>query len=69
MRIGKISLLMLCLSIGLFSCKNDDDVNTQQEVTPPRDRTEVQGEDDDEIVAYLKSHYYNSDAFGSFADR
>ena len=66
MRVGKISLLILCLSIGLFSCKNDDDGDIPPaQADPPRDRTEVQDEDDPEIVKYLKSHYYNSDAFGS----
>lgn len=65
MRIVKISLLVLCLSIGLFSCKNDDDDNVINEAVaiPPRDRAEVQLEDDVKIIEYLTTHYYNAQKF------
>lgn len=64
MKIGKITLSILCLAIVISSCKNDDnDVAITQEPTPPRDRAEVQLEDDVKIIEYLTTHYYNAEKF------
>ncbi|MBJ6368834.1 hypothetical protein JF259_12105 [Snuella sp. CAU 1569] len=62
MKLEKVSLFILCLTIGFVSCKKDDDAN---EPTPVeiRDRGEQQIADNDSILKYFKSHYYNSSAF------
>ncbi|PKQ45122.1 FKBP-type peptidyl-prolyl cis-trans isomerase [Confluentibacter flavum] len=63
MNLGKIGLLILFLALGLLSCKKDDDDVTP--VTPPRDRGEQQIIDNDSLIGYLESHYYNSVDFES----
>ena len=62
LKLEKVSLFILCLTIGFVSCKKDDDAN---EPTPVeiRDREEQQEVDNDSIIKYFKSHYYNSSAF------
>ena len=49
----------------LFSCKtnNEDDVNIQEVVI--RDAAVQSVEDDNKIIAYLESHYYNYEEFQS----
>jgi len=62
MRINK--LLLICLTAFLvFSCDNDDD-NTA-EITPPRDRGEVAIENDQALLDYLSTHFYNYEEFES----
>ncbi|MGZ0016435.1 FKBP-type peptidyl-prolyl cis-trans isomerase [Yeosuana sp. AK3] len=61
MRIRKITLYFLCLILGFLSCKKDDNNNITIEL---RDRTEQQIVDNDSIVGYLETHYYNASAFG-----
>lgn len=61
MNLTKISLITICLTIGLASCKKDD--NAGVEPIPIRDRDEQQIADKDSIIAYLDSHYYNVNAF------
>ncbi|WP_157805274.1 FKBP-type peptidyl-prolyl cis-trans isomerase [Confluentibacter citreus] len=63
MNLGKIGLLMLFLTLGLLSCKKDDDDTTPP--IPPRDRGEQQLIDNDSLIEYLESHYYNSADFVS----
>ncbi|WP_338356837.1 FKBP-type peptidyl-prolyl cis-trans isomerase [Yeosuana marina] len=65
MRIRKVTLYILCLTLGFLSCKKD---NNTVEVTPPRDRGEQQIIDNDSIVGYLETHYYNSSDFVSNPD-
>ncbi len=65
MRIRKVTLYILCLTFGFLSCKKD---NNTTEVTPPRDRGEQQIIDNDSIVGYLETHYYNSGDFVSNPD-
>ena len=62
MKIGKIALFILCLTLGFVSCNKDDNGDTFTEV-PIRDRTEQQVIDNDSIVGYLETHYYNSEDF------
>lgn len=54
----------ICISVVIFSCRDDDDgVPADAVVVPPRDLSEVAPEDDAEIVAFLKSHFYNYEEF------
>ena len=60
MRLNK--LLMLCFTALLvFSCNNDDDDGP--EIIPPRDRGEVAIEDDQTLIEYLSTHFYNYEEF------
>jgi len=61
MRIRKIALFILGLSVGFLSCKKDSNSSSTVE---ERDRTEQQIIDNDSIVGYLETHYYNSSDFG-----
>jgi FKBP-type peptidyl-prolyl cis-trans isomerase FkpA len=60
MRIRKIALYILCISIGFTACKKNDTPKTVED----RDRTEQQIIDNDSIIGYLETHYYNSADFG-----
>jgi len=61
MRINK--LLLICLTAFLvFSCDNDDDNNTPEPI-PPRDRGEQAIEDDQALIDYLSTHFYNYEEF------
>ncbi|WP_047245920.1 FKBP-type peptidyl-prolyl cis-trans isomerase [Maribacter thermophilus] len=52
----------VALAIGcIWSCKNDDD--DEIEVVPPRSIIEVSAEDDEEIVSFLKTHFFNYEDF------
>jgi len=64
---GKVALLILCLLVGFLSC-NKDDGNGGTTVVEVRDRAEQQIADNDSIVAYLETHYYNASAFVSNLD-
>ncbi len=55
-RLIRLMLLLLIIS----SCNNDDD---GPETIPPRDVGEVALENEDEITAYLQTHFYNYDEF------
>lgn len=48
--------------LGIWSCNNDDD-GPPGEIIPPRLLSEVAVEDDAEIVAFLKTHFYNYEEF------
>ncbi len=60
MRINK--LILICLTAFLvFSCnKNDDDT---PEPIPPKDRGEQAIEDDQALMDYFSTHYYNYEEF------
>lgn len=60
MKIRKIAIFFITLSIIVISCKNDDDSSN---VTPPRDRQEVYEEDIVKIEDYLSTHFYNYEDF------
>tara|TARA_R110002049_G_scaffold6697_3_gene41531 strand:- start:242 stop:1192 length:951 start_codon:yes stop_codon:yes gene_type:complete len=59
MKIRKITLLVLILVVGFVSCNKDDDT-TDPVVIEVRDRAEQQIVDNDSIIKYLETHYYNS---------
>lgn len=67
MKIGKVTLLILSITAAFLSCNKDDGSNDAQ-ATPDRDRGEQQIIDNDSIIGYLETHYYNSSAFVSNAD-
>ena len=56
-----IALFILCL-VGFISCKNDDD-DDDVVVVPEHDRKEQQATDNNLIIEYLKTHYYNANTF------
>ncbi len=63
MKLGKVTLVILCLTSVFLACNNDDGGN---DITfEERDRTEQQATDKDSLTDYLQSHYYNSGAFVS----
>ncbi|MCF8274977.1 MAG: hypothetical protein K9I95_14215 [Flavobacteriaceae bacterium] len=61
MTIRKIALCILCLTISFLSCNKDDNNTITVEI---RDRAEQQITDNDSIIGYLETHYYNSSDFG-----
>jgi len=65
MRIRKVALFILCLTIGFLSCNKDDNNTITVEI---RDRSEQQIIDNDSIVGYLETHYYNKRAFEGNTD-
>ncbi len=60
MGIRKIALYILGISLAFIACKKND----VPKVVPDRDRAEQQIIDNDSIIGYLETHYYNSSAFG-----
>ena len=62
MSLRKISFLILSLVLVFSACKKDDDADEVVTIEE-NDRTEQQIEDNDEIVAYLESHYFNASDF------
>lgn len=65
MKLKNTYLLIVGLII-LSSCKKDD--GPDLEVVPPRLLSEVAVEDDAEIVAFLKTHFYNKEEFQNAPD-
>jgi len=61
MRLNKLFIIGVLASTFLNSCKKDD---TNDIVTvPPRDRGEQAIDDDQAILAYLQTHFYNAEDF------
>ena len=55
---------IVCISAIMLSCGSDDDGGLPDvEVVPPRDLADVVDVDDADIVAFLKSHFYNYEEF------
>ena len=61
MRLTKLFILMVLTSISIISCKKDDDDDA--EVVPVRDRGEQAIEDDEALIAYLQTHFYNEENY------
>ncbi len=61
MRLNKLFIIVVLASIFLISCKKDDD--NPQETIPLRDRGEQAIDDDEAILAYLQTHFYNAEDF------
>lgn len=66
MRIRKVTLYFLCLTLSILSCKKDD--NTTTPTIEIRDRVEQQIVDNDSLIGYFETHYYNSSDFESNTD-
>ncbi|WP_298236757.1 hypothetical protein [uncultured Algibacter sp.] len=62
MKIGKVSLFILCFVLIFSSCKKDDG-GVDPIVVELRDRTEQQIEDLATLEEYLATHYFNSGDF------
>lgn len=56
-------IVLSLLVIGIWSCGNDDDGLLDAESVPPRSLTEVEIENDAEIITFLQSHFYNYEEF------
>mgnify|MGYP001823493917 CR=1 FL=1 len=56
-------IALFLVIIGVWSCRNDDDVLLDAETVPPRTMSEVAIEDDAEIMAFLQTHFYNYEEF------
>lgn len=63
MKINRLLLLALLSGIIISCNKNDDDNDV--EIIPARDRGEVALENDQEILDYLSTHFYNYEEFES----
>tara|TARA_R110000868_G_scaffold1389_3_gene10680 strand:- start:872 stop:1870 length:999 start_codon:yes stop_codon:yes gene_type:complete len=63
MRIRNVTLFILCATLGFLSCKKNDSATVI--TVPVRDRGEQQIIDNDSIIGYLETHYYNSSDFVS----
>ena len=68
MKLERLSLIILCLTMYLSSCKKDDNGDDGITVIEVKDRTEQQAIDIALIEDYLEKHYYNSDDFTGNAD-
>jgi hypothetical protein len=61
MRLNKLFIIGVLAGTFLVSCKKDD--NNDVETVPPRDRGEQAIDDDEAILAYLQTHFYNAEDF------
>jgi len=60
MRLKNLLITVFIIFLVITSCQSDDDGGS---VVPPRDRTEQQITDQDSLMGYLETHYYNSSLF------
>src|SRR5680860_13980 len=61
MRLNKLFIIGVLASTFLISCKKDD--KNAVVTVPPRDRGEQAIVDDEAILAYLQTHFYNAEDF------
>lgn len=54
---------MMFLSVTVISCKSDDDGG--EDVIPDRDKAEQAVDDDEALIAYLQTHFYNEEEFAN----
>ncbi|TVZ27466.1 hypothetical protein JM83_2506 [Gillisia sp. Hel_I_86] len=66
MKLNKLFILMLLVSISIISCKKDD--ASTIEPIPVRDRGEQAIADDEALRAYLQTHFYNEEDFQNPAE-
>jgi len=66
MRLTKLFILIMFLSLTVVSCKKDDD---NVDTTPVlRDSAEQAIADDEALISYLQTHFYNEEDFKNPAD-
>ena len=68
MKKGIVALFIFSLILGFVSCNKDDDNGDDFVEEEIRDRGEQQIIDNDSIVGYLETHYYNSGDFSGNAN-
>jgi len=61
MKFRNVLMLVTSTVVMLLACENDDDGGPT--TVPPRDRTEQQIVDNDSLLGYLQTHYFNSSLF------
>ncbi len=61
MRLTRLLIIGVLLSTFFIACKSDDD--NGPEVVPPRDMGEQAIADDEAIISYLQTHFYNVEDF------
>ncbi|MCF4102499.1 hypothetical protein L1I30_12555 [Gillisia sp. M10.2A] len=60
MKLNKLFIIGVLTSTFFISCKNDDDTTEEVEV---RDPAEQAIEDDEALIAYMQTHFYNYEEF------
>lgn len=63
MKLEKIGLFTLCMVFCFLSCNKNDEASDDVIVVEIRDRDEQQIIDNDSLVEFLETHYYNKSAF------
>lgn len=66
MKLNKLIVLLVLASISIISCKKDDDNDVV--TIPIRDQAEQAIEDDEALIAYLQTHFYNEEDFQNPAE-
>ncbi|CAM4341603.1 FKBP-type peptidyl-prolyl cis-trans isomerase [Gillisia hiemivivida] len=66
MRLTKLFILMVLTSISIISCEKDDD--NERVAVPVRDPGEQAIEDDEALISYLQTHFYNEEDFQNPAE-
>lgn len=66
MRLTKLYILIVLTSISIISCNKDDD--NSPEVVPIRDRGEQAIDDEEALITYLQTHFYNEEDFQNPAE-
>lgn len=66
MKFKNVLFLVLSVATVLVACENDDDGGPT--TIPPRDRTEQQIVDNDSLIGYLETHYFNGSLFENSGD-
>lgn len=61
MRLTRLLIISVLLSTFFIACKSDDDNGL--EPVPPRDQGEQAIADDEAIISYLQTHFYNKEDF------
>lgn len=60
MRLTRLFFLLVFTSAFIIGCSKDDD---EVEVIPPRDKGEQAIEDEEALITYLSTHFYNEEDF------
>lgn len=61
-------LLLILISIAILNCENDDESDSGIITIPERDRAEQQIEDNNLLLEYFDTHYYNSSELAGIAN-